>query len=155
VGLPTQPGVLSFHRLLRPKPCAMANTTVKGAHAIHGQNPQVRAWPILLSIQQPTTRLVSHRGGNTQPCLRVRILERTLLRSHRSVSCQRRNLSNGLLVYQPRVSSTEQSKCRQLAASMATSDPPNFSVCSKNFSRSSQRRRSSSSTCRLLSSSEE
>lgn len=69
----------------------MANTTVRGALAIHGQNPQVTFQSSLLRCFSSLS--VSSRDGHSKPHIRVAVLERALLRSYRYVfsSCEGRN----------------------------------------------------------------
>ncbi len=61
----------------------MANTTVRGAQAIHGQNPQVVSASLHLRTTQ--LRLVPSRNGNPKSYLRIGLLEGTLFRINRQV----------------------------------------------------------------------
>ena len=59
----------------------MANTTVSGALAIHGQNPQVRASQVLFAFtlicKEPS------RIGHPKSHIRIKLLERALFRADR------------------------------------------------------------------------
>ena len=57
----------------------MANTTVRGAQAIHGQNPQVIVATSIRPTRSQLTTLVSSRNNHQESYLRISLLERTLL----------------------------------------------------------------------------
>jgi hypothetical protein len=61
----------------------MANTTVRGAQAIHGQNPQV--FSVSLDIRGTQLHLVPCRNCNPKSYIRIALLEGALFRVNRQV----------------------------------------------------------------------
>lgn len=66
----------------------MANTTVSGALAIHGQNPQVRAFQAYCTLFILIYEVFS-RNGHSKSHIRIKLLERALLCADRYVRSSR------------------------------------------------------------------
>lgn len=132
----------------------MANTTVTGALAIHGQNPQVSSPFISFFLTWKNSLLVSYRNRNKKPHLWVWLLEGTLFCSDRSATLYFVHPLVFRSVSQRKALSTKPLSLNSSVVYMAIKGLLSSYVYCLNYSKFNPRRKFSSSTYVQMNSSE-